>query len=347
MNNFYLSPEGGRYFLGTQFTYDGRIYTGTVDTFAALGFTEVVVEPMPNPTYYTVSTVNDNGTWNYTVKPLADVQENLITNSNNNANITLQPTDWYVIREVENATPVPTAYTNWRQSVRDAADAYDSLVSAAPDVATIENDIGANPLFPIPPNGTPLSTVYVEGTSGSDLLTVLGTEDPTSPGSYVALTEAQFGQFGVGMYLNKYGSVLDGLQITEVLASAGQIRVSASLTGSQSATAPTFAWEDYADPVITGELSIGRGEGGNPNRINQSSYVSFTSSWSTITEADTYLYQATTADTATYDGTLIPPGFPATVMFTGGSGYDLQIKIGSAVIATITVPSGANTSIAF
>lgn len=347
MNNFYLSPEGDRYFLGTQFTYDGRVYQGTTATFASLGFTEVIVQPMPNPTYYTVGSVNDDGTWNYTVKPLADVQTNLISTNNNNANLTLQPTDWYVIREVENATPVPTEYTNWRQSVRDAADSYASLVSAAPDVATIESDIGSTVIFPpSPENGGAVTGIFVTGTSGSDLLTVLGTEDPTNPGTYLPLTEAAFSQFGVGMFANKFGFPIDGLTITEVLASTGQIRMSATLGSNMSATAPAFAWSDYADPVITGTINIGRGEGGNPNELNDSWYLSFNSSLPSITAADTYLYQPTTASTVTYNPTLPNPGFAADVIFTGAD-HDVQIKIGTEVIATITVPSGANTGIAF
>jgi hypothetical protein len=344
MNNFYLSPEGDRYYLGTQFTYDGRIYQGTTATFASLGFTEVVVEPMPNPTYYTVGNVNDDGTWNYTAKPLADVQTNLITNSNNTSHSTLAPTDWYVIREVENATPVPTEYTNWRQSVRDAADAYDSLVSAAPDVTTIENDIGSTPVFPPSPDNAPtVGTIYVEGTNGSDLLDVLGTEDPSNPGTYLPLTEAQFGQFGVGMYLNKFGSIIDGEQITEILASAGQLRIGSALTANLSAVAPVFAWSDYADPVITGTLNTGR----SSNDMNPSWYLSFVSEDPDITGADTYLYQPSTATTMPYLPSQVPPGFDSMGDCFDGADFTLQIKFGAAVIATITCPSGANTGVPF
>lgn len=343
MNNFYLSPEGDRYYLGTQFTYDGRVYIGTTETFATLGFTLVVVDPMPNGTYYIVGSVNDDGTWNYTERSLPSVQDALITNANAVALSTLQSTDWYVIRESENGTPVPTEYTNWRQSVRDAASEYESLVSAAPDVTTIENDIGSTVTFPPAPGGNGIINIYVEGTSGNDLLTVLGTEDPANPGTYLPLTEAQFSQFGVGMYLNKFGSIVDGLTITEVLAPTGQIRVSANLSGNLSAVAPVFDWADYDAPVISGTLSTGR----SGNDMNPSYYTAFTSEDPDITGADTYLYQPTTATTMPYLPSLVPPGFDSFGDCFNDVDFTLQIKFGAAVIATITCPLGANTPIPF
>lgn len=33
----------------------------------------------------------------------------------------LQPTDWLVVRQVENGTPIPTDWNTWRQVIRDEA----------------------------------------------------------------------------------------------------------------------------------------------------------------------------------------------------------------------------------
>jgi hypothetical protein len=151
MNNFYLSPEGGRYYLGTQFTYEGRIYFGTVETFAALGFPEVVVQPMPNPTYYTVGNVNDDGSWNYTAKPVVDVQSNQVKQARSNTYSTLQPSDWYVVRQQENGTPVPADWGSYRQGCRVACEDYVAAIELADSTEQLEA-VGSTVYFPPSPD---------------------------------------------------------------------------------------------------------------------------------------------------------------------------------------------------
>ena len=174
MNNFYLSPENGRYYLGTQFTYEDRIYFGTVDTFNSLGFTEVVVQPMPNPTYYTVGNVNDDGTWNATPKPVPDVQASQVANARNNTYTTLQPSDWYVVRNQENGAPIPADWGSYREACRQACNTYVTAIELASSTEQLEA-VGSSVFFPPNPDskgGFAASAVEEESTlhiSGSPL----------------------------------------------------------------------------------------------------------------------------------------------------------------------------------
>jgi len=165
MNNFYLSPEGGRYYLGTQFTYEDRIYFGTVETFASLGFPEVVVQPMPNPTYYTVGNVNDDGSWNYTAKPVADVQASQSAGARSNTFNTLQPSDWYVVRQQENGTPVPADWGSYRQGCRTACETYVAAIGLASTTEELEA-VGSSVYFPPNPDSQGgFAAVAVKGES--------------------------------------------------------------------------------------------------------------------------------------------------------------------------------------
>jgi hypothetical protein len=151
MNNFYLSPENGRYYLGTQFTYEDRIYFGNVETFASLGFTEVIVQPMPDPTYYIVGNVNDDGTWNYTAKPVAEVQASQLATARTNTYNTLQPSDWYVVRQQENGTPIPEDWNSYRQGCRVAYNDYAAAINAADTLDQLEA-VGSVVYFPPSPD---------------------------------------------------------------------------------------------------------------------------------------------------------------------------------------------------
>jgi hypothetical protein len=350
MNSFYLSPEGGRYYLGTQFSYEGRIYYGTEETFSLLGFTEVTVQQQPNPVYYNVYGVNDDGSWDYTEKTLSDVQKSLVDSANSFSHSTLSPTDWYVIRETENGTPVPVEYNSYREAVRQSCDLYVSSVNSAPDVPTIENTIGATPVLPFPP-GNSVIGIYVEGLAESDLLTVLGTYDPSAPGSYVPLTEIQYGQLGIGMYVNKFGSVVDGKQIIAVNPGAGTLQLDTPLSAGLAATAPSFDWVDAPDLAPYGIINTGRGGTGQagPLDLNLSYFVEI-HNLGDYTEEDLELY-------VPGNGTVIPysSSMPAPYHFDSlgncfvNGDWRLTIRIADSnyVIATITVPQGNNTNVSW
>lgn len=337
MNNFYLSPENGRYYLGVQFTYEGRIYPGTLASFTELGFTEVIVQPMPDPTFYVVGNVNDDGTWNYTDKLVPEVKVNLIDSAKGNTWGTLATSDWYVTRLTETSDPIPTDWAGYRGGVRDAFDTYEAAVTASTTLNDLVN-VGATVSFPPAPGSGPVS-VYVSATAGSDLLTVLGT--PDGLGGYIALTELQYSQFVVGQVANAFGYLQTGTLITEVLPVASQIRID-----SNAELTDTFLinvkWE-VDIPTFTGTFFTGR----SGNDMNVSYYGSFACSEAGVTEALTTVYVPSAAVTLPYLPSQVPPGFDSIgAVFVDGN-YDIQLKYGVEVFGTITAPSGANQEFNF
>jgi hypothetical protein len=166
VNNFFLSPENGRYYLGVQFTYEGRIYPGTLASMNALGFTEVIVQPMPDPTFYIVGNVNDDGTWNATAKPVPTVQGTLTQQAQGYTYSTLQPSDWYVVRQQENGTPIPDNWNSYRQGCRVAYNDYAVAISAADTINQLEA-VGSQVYFPPSPDskgGFPATCVQGQST---------------------------------------------------------------------------------------------------------------------------------------------------------------------------------------
>ena len=78
---FYLDQETRkRYRIGTPFSYGDFNYTYTGashDTFMSLGFSQVIEAPRPDDRFVIVnSPCNDDGSWSYSERDLADVQQN-------------------------------------------------------------------------------------------------------------------------------------------------------------------------------------------------------------------------------------------------------------------------------
>ena len=66
---FYLSPENDRYFLRVPFTYGDIQYSAagaTHETFTALGFTQVIIDPRPSDVFYYVTGPDDTGSYTTT-----------------------------------------------------------------------------------------------------------------------------------------------------------------------------------------------------------------------------------------------------------------------------------------
>lgn len=100
--------------------------TSTPAELAAAGFycfTSGTV-PIYNPQIYTLESQyvidGTNATQEYTVValPLADTKSGFIEAVKSKAYSILQPTDWLVVRKVENGTPIPTDWNDWRETVR-------------------------------------------------------------------------------------------------------------------------------------------------------------------------------------------------------------------------------------
>jgi len=105
------------------------------------------------------------------------VKKNLI---NPQAYNQLVSTDWYSIRQLENATPIPVEYLNWRQTIRDEANAKVSTVNALTTTAELNTYCeGINiDVWTSPPNVLPFNVTnngsgnYVIDGESNPLLTL-------------------------------------------------------------------------------------------------------------------------------------------------------------------------------
>lgn len=249
---FYLSPENLRYYIGRSFTYNGRVYQGTVETFAALGFTQVIVDPRPNDTYYIVSGPNNDGTWNTTPRDLGELKTSFKQRSFNDTLNTLGSTNWYITWDAEGVagySPVPADIASYRTGVRNANLYYNVLVDNSADLATLQT-VGQTTYFPAAPE-TPASggvgaivanEIFFEGTAGSADLTILGREDPANPGTFIPLSPVEASQFAVGQYLHAALTEIDGAQITSYTIGSGVITTNVTLVANLAPTAPTVDW---------------------------------------------------------------------------------------------------------
>ena len=151
---FYLDQETRkRYRIGTPFTYGDVNYTYTGashNTFMSLGFVQVIVAPAPDPAFYVVnSPCNDDGSWTYSERDLADVQKNYCQQQVQAAQQNLKSTDYLFARAAENTTrageasPVPAEVMTQREAVRLTCKANCALIMSAADIAALEAMIKA------------------------------------------------------------------------------------------------------------------------------------------------------------------------------------------------------------
>lgn len=76
-----------------------------------------------------------NGTeWVYAPFPwtddLATAKETMVSTTNSQAYDYLQPSDWLVVRQVENGTQIPEDWNTWRQVIRDEAQGKNATINA-------------------------------------------------------------------------------------------------------------------------------------------------------------------------------------------------------------------------
>jgi hypothetical protein len=238
---FYLSPQGDRYYLGKSFTYQGRIYPGTATSFNNLGFTQVLVPPRPDDFYYIVSGPSNAGVWTTVDRNLTETRDLLSDLSLESLIAGLGPSDWRVVLKAELGTALPAEWENFRNGLRTAHTFYNSRTALAGDIPTLEQ-LGKTVFFPPAPGQGGIDNLFVEGTAGSAVLTVLGTEDPSNPGNYIALPTIEQSILAVGMYLNLAASAIDGEQIASVDPVGGTITIGNPLASNLAAVSPTFDW---------------------------------------------------------------------------------------------------------
>ena len=133
----------------TAFTYEGYQYprnwiqNATNAEKSAMGLVEVTISGnQKNDDYYT-NNLSDNKvesdgsvtrTWSSSAKTLSDVKSNKITEAKSNANSSLSPTDWYVVRKAETNTATPDEITAYRTAIRTCYGNLKTAINAASDV---------------------------------------------------------------------------------------------------------------------------------------------------------------------------------------------------------------------
>jgi NADH:ubiquinone oxidoreductase subunit len=130
-NSYYNSnaaPQTAEIYDSNWVAYYGGIdpATSTPAELAAAGFYLYIATPAPqvNGQIYTVEATwvitGTDATQEYTVVPLplTESKSTYVTQTNSQAYDILLPTDWLVVRSVENGTAIPADWNTWRQTIR-------------------------------------------------------------------------------------------------------------------------------------------------------------------------------------------------------------------------------------
>lgn len=170
MSSFWLDESTSiRYYEGQAFSYgegDSLInYTragATPETFAGLGFVQVVLGERPDDRFYNVSGPDDEGQYTSTPKPLDDqtdpdtgvvtqgIRPIFLNAQLEAANKILNPTDWYVTRFAETGVAIPADWDSWRQSIRATASTRWNQVNDVTTTAELAALITNPPEIPDP-----------------------------------------------------------------------------------------------------------------------------------------------------------------------------------------------------
>ena len=141
---FYVSPEGGRYYLGRAFDYNDLQYTkaGATDaTFTELGFTAVTPAAAPDPRFYIFSGPDNTGAYDSTPRDLKQLKATFSAEQLRIANGILQQSDFVFIRLAEEGAgtvTVPTALPTQRDEVRTVCKGNIKLITDCKTVAKLE-----------------------------------------------------------------------------------------------------------------------------------------------------------------------------------------------------------------
>jgi hypothetical protein len=140
------------------FTHDGIKYPAnwirlsTPEERAAIGITEVPDAPGYDQRFY----------WGYTASGTLiprDHSELVATFSRDTRSIAgdiLTPSDWYVVRESDNGTPVPSGVREWRQETRSACEAKVTMV----ELTTTTEQLAEYITYTSPSGGLPSDYNY-------------------------------------------------------------------------------------------------------------------------------------------------------------------------------------------
>ena len=162
MGTFYLDGDNNRYYLGVaQITYDGKIYVRPdAALYSALGFTEVTVDPKPDPRFYIVSGPNDDGSWDSTARDIATVREGFLEAGKLRKRRELLQSVEPVLNALENSTTVPADWLAYRTQVRSTLSDYLADLTAAGSIPVLETVVAEDFVLLEAPDELTWITVY-------------------------------------------------------------------------------------------------------------------------------------------------------------------------------------------
>ncbi len=167
--------------LDTPFEANGTLFPAnwlrlsSPDDRAAVGITEVPDPPTWDQRFY----------WGYTASGTLIPKDHgvlvsvWVDQTRQTANTLLAPSDWMVVREIDNGTPMSSGVKVWRQETRTACEqkvvsirSTDSTDSLAVYITGPEYPVWPPLNPPTPPSGTVLSDTEVVDSGSSDTLTL-------------------------------------------------------------------------------------------------------------------------------------------------------------------------------
>ena len=139
MASFFIDGNGKRYSLGVaQVTLNNRIYVRpTAQTYLDAGLTEVTIAPRPNDNYYIVTGPDNTGAYSSTPRDLAELKSRFVEQQKETALRLLSGTDWYVIRNIEDSTEIPSAVSTFRSAIRTICSANEGLINGVANVTAL------------------------------------------------------------------------------------------------------------------------------------------------------------------------------------------------------------------
>ena len=115
--------KNGQHFTDNGFTHDNTQYPANYaaqhrDEWDALGITEVIPDPQPDPRW-NISTLNwATGKWTSTPRDLGEVKERLVREAKQTAFSLLAHSDWRIVKMAETEEPCREDYLDYREQVR-------------------------------------------------------------------------------------------------------------------------------------------------------------------------------------------------------------------------------------
>lgn len=126
--------------LDTPFEHDGVQYPAnwlrlaSPEDRAAIGITEVTIQPRPDDRFYWVDGPALDGTWSAIPKDLDGLKKQWSAQFKQTAWTLLAPSDWLVVRKQEVGTAIPAEWSSYRDMVRSTCTIAIANIEAAADI---------------------------------------------------------------------------------------------------------------------------------------------------------------------------------------------------------------------